>query len=342
MVDLSKYRYLNWGLWLLLLIVLHLVTMAVSLGVGDIAIKFADIPDILFQGEGMEYAVLTKLRIPRIVLGFAVGGALSLSGALLQGVYRNPLVEPYTLGISGGAALGVTIAIVFGMQMSIGAYMLPVFGFTGAVITIFLVYILSVQRRLGLNINKMLLIGIMISFIASSVMMFLMAITTKENLHSIVFWIMGSLNEPNTNLIWLTLIASIIGLGISYLYVNQLNALRLGESKAKHLGVNTASTVKVLFIVASFVTGISVSVAGIIGFVGLVIPHLSRLVVGSDYRILLVSSFLGGGLFLMLSDIVARTIIAPNELPIGVITGMLGGLVFILALSRSIKTKTSN
>ena len=180
----------------------------------------------------------------------------------------------------------------------------------------------------------MLLTGVMVSFVASSAMMFLMSISTSENLHGIIFWIMGSLDEPDTFLIWLTLLTSLIVLVLSYFFVQPLNALRLGEEKAMHLGINTNVAVRVLFILASLLAGICVAVAGVIGFVGLIIPHLLRLVFGSDYRILLISSFLFGGSFLVLSDVVARTIIAPNELPIGVITGIIGGVVFIVMMSR--------
>lgn len=330
-------KYYKWALFLIALILASLISAFVSLSVGEIDISFLDLPSIFKKGEGIEYAVLTKLRIPRIILAFAVGGALSLSGSLLQAIYRNPLVEPYTMGISGGAALGVAICIVFGFHLSIGAISLPIFGGIGAFATILIVYSMSLNKKQNLNVNRMLLIGVMISFIASSAMMFIMAISTAEELHNIIFWIMGSLNEPNTMLIGIISVSSVIALMISYINVSKLNALRLGEAKAKHLGVNTTTTIKLLFIVASLVTGISVSVVGVIGFVGLIIPHIIRFIIGSDYRILLISSFLGGGIFLCLCDILARSVISPNELPIGVITGMLGGIVFIIALSKNSK-----
>ena len=168
-------------------------------------------------------------------------------------------------------------------------------------------------------------------------MMFLMATTSSDNLHGIVFWIMGSLDEPDTGLIKLTLISSVVVLVISYLFVQPLNALRLGEEKAMHLGVNTNVVIRVMFVLASLLAGICVSVAGVIGFVGLIIPHVLRLLFGSDYRFLLIGSFLLGGIFLVLSDVVARTIISPNELPIGVITGIIGGVVFLLLMSQKRK-----
>ncbi len=161
-----------------------------------------------------------------------------------------------------------------------------------------------------------------------------MSISSADNVYSIVFWIMGSLNEPNQVLIQITLIVSMVGLAISYLFARPLNALMLGQEKATYLGINSKNTIRMLFILSSLLTGISVAVAGVIGFVGLVIPHLIRMLTGSDHRFLLIGSFLGGGIFLVLSDVVARTIIAPNELPIGVITGIAGGILFIVVLIR--------
>ncbi|MBN1768138.1 MAG: iron ABC transporter permease [Prolixibacteraceae bacterium] len=334
-------RPAKWILHIVLLMLLVMVAMLVSLSTGESKIPLKEIPSILRSGEGIEYSILTAIRLPRIILAFAIGGALSLTGAILQGIYRNPLVEPYTLGISGGAALGVAIIIVFGLHLSISSAMLPVAGFAGSIVTIFAVYFLSLKRGV-INISRMLLIGVMISFIASSGMMFLMAISSSENLHGIIFWMMGSLDEPNTMLIRIMFYSALAGLVIAYLFARPLNALRLGEEKARHLGINTNATLRILFIVASLLTGFCVAVAGIIGFVGLVIPHIMRNITGSDYRILLGSSFLGGSFFLIVSDIIARTIISPNELPIGVITGIVGGLVFIIVLARTgLKSKIS-
>lgn len=336
-----KGKYLKWGALLAALLALTIGASLVSLLSGEIKISFNELIQTLSTKTGLKYAVITQIRWPRIVLAFAVGGALSLTGAILQGIYRNPLVEPYTLGISGGAALGISITIVFGLQSSLGTLMLPLSGFTGAVIALFLVYFLSFKRG-AVNINRMLLIGVMISFVASSGMMFLMSMTTSENLQGIVFWMMGSLEEPNHMLIRIMVFSSLAGLVIAYFFARPLNALRLGEDKARHLGIHSTITIRILFVVASLLTGICVAVAGIIGFVGLIIPHMIRLIIGPDYRILLVSSFLGGSFFLILSDLLARTIISPNELPIGVITGIVGGLIFIVVLARtSFKTKIS-
>jgi iron complex transport system permease protein len=329
-------KYIGWIISLVVMLALLLVAVGIGLSIGELKIGLGDVVRLLLHGgddSNMQYQLITKIRLPRVVLGIAVGGSLSLAGVILQGIYRNPLVEPFTLGISGGASLGVATTIVLGLHLTLGSFMLPLSGFIGAFLIIFLVYTIS-SRKGTINIQNMLLTGVMISFISSSAMMFLMATTSSENLHGIIFWIMGSLDEPDTGLIKLTLFSSLLVLVISYLFVQPLNALRLGEEKALHLGINTNVVIRVLFILASLLAGICVSVAGVIGFVGLIIPHVLRLLFGSDYRFLLVGSFLLGGIFLVLSDVVARTIISPNELPIGVITGIIGGVVFILLMGR--------
>lgn len=326
-------KYIKWAGLTGVLLLLVIAASLFSLLTGEMDISISSLPGIFREKSGIEYSVLTKIRIPRIITAISVGGALSITGAILQGIYRNPLVEPYTLGISGGAALGVSIAIVFGLHLTVGSAVLPISGFAGSLATIFLVYFLSLKKG-NISINKMLLIGVMISFISSSAMMFLMSISNKDSMHSIIFWMMGSLDEPNTFLIKIVFYSSVTGLLISTFFARPLNAMRLGQEKARHLGINSEMTLRVLFIVASLLTGICVAVAGIIGFVGLVIPHIVRNTIGSDYRVLLLGSFLGGSFFLLVCDLLARTVIAPNELPIGVITGLVGGLVFILILTR--------
>ena len=289
---------------------------------------------LLAKGRGTpEYAILFEVRLPRIVLGFAVGGGLAISGVILQGMFRNPLVEPYTLGISGGAALGVCLNMVVGGPQVLGPLATPVSGFLGAVGIIFVVYTISARGR-GMRLSRLLLMGVMVSFMASSLIMLVMALTRTENLHGIIFWIMGSLEEPSSTLTKIVLFISLGGTMVSFLFAIDLNALSLGEEEAFHLGVPVERVKKTLFVIASLVTGCCVAVAGIIGFVGLVVPHLMRLLVGGDHRILLLASYISGAAFLILCDTLARVVIAPMELPVGVITGLVGGGVFIYALSR--------
>lgn len=328
-----KQKLIHWLIWISALSGILLGISIFSLCIGSASIPLNKIINLIVSGKGTtEYSILFDIRLPRIILGFAIGGALSLAGVILQGMFRNPLVEPYTLGISGGAALGVCLNIVLGLHRA-GVLTLPLSGFLGAILVILLVYSLSIRKGI-LKIQGLLLTGVMISFISSSLIMLIMAISRAEDLHGIVFWIMGSLEEPSWLLIRLALIVSIIGLIISYLFCLDLNAFSLGEEEALHLGINIERTKRLLFILASFLIGLSVSVAGIIGFVGLVVPHFVRMFVGGDHRILLIGSFLCGAGFLIFCDTLARTIIAPMELPVGVITGILGGSLFIYALTK--------
>lgn len=329
-----RTKYIRWAWVLASLILLVLLASLWSLLSGEINIPLGKLIAVMNQPDSMEYAIMTNIRIPRLVLAFSIGGSLSLIGAILQGIFRNPLVEPYTLGISGGASLGVAIMIVLGGSLAGNLLTLPIAGFAGALATILLVYFLGIRKGAG-NINRMLLIGVMISFVCSSSLMFLLSIASSEDMHSVIFWTMGSLDEPNGDLIRLVFWTSIAALAFTYLFAQPLNALRLGEKRAMHLGINAPLLIKILFVVTSLLAGLCVSVAGVIGFVGLVIPHLLRQLIGSDFRILLAGSFLGGSLFLIVCDVLARTLISPNELPVGVLTGIIGGLVFILLLSRS-------
>jgi len=324
-----------WICWLILLSVALAAAALFCLCTGPAAIPAKRIASLALEGRGSaEYSIIFDIRLPRIILGFAVGGALSLAGVMLQGMFRNPLVEPYTLGISGGAALGVSINIFLGLNKTAGVFTLPLSGFIGSLLIILLLYFLSIKKGI-LRIHGLLLTGVMISFISASFVMLIMAVSRTEDMHGIILWIMGSLQEPSWGLIKIMLFVSIAGLAAGYANWADLNALVLGEEEATHLGVDTERTKRNLFIAASLVTGCSVSVAGIIGFVGLVIPHLVRVIIGRDHRILLAASYLAGGTFLILCDTAARTIIAPVELPVGVITGILGGVLFIYALTKT-------
>ncbi|MEG0795138.1 MAG: iron ABC transporter permease [Odoribacter sp.] len=317
----------------MLFLLLAAVTL-VALCIGEVNYTPGEVLRILFgEGDDVRAEILRKLRLPRILLGLIVGGSLSLTGAILQGIFRNPLVEPYTLGISGGASVGIALVVVFSLETLWGSVTLPLAGFTGALVTIVFVYAASMNGR-SVRIQTLLLTGVMISFIASSVMMMLMSMSRTDKLQGVMFWIMGGLNETNTLLIGGLAVVAFVVLLLSCGYAPALNAMRLGVERATQLGVNAERSVKVLFFLSSILTGICVSLAGVIGFVGLIIPQLIRYIIGTDYRILLISSFLGGGIFLILCDIFARVIISPNELPIGVVTGIIGGIIFIVVMMR--------
>ncbi|MEA2012548.1 MAG: iron ABC transporter permease [Verrucomicrobiota bacterium] len=324
----------KWFLWIFILSVMLISTalFALSIGSSDVEIKLWDIPRLLFASDdSLERVILTQIRLPRVLLAIAIGGALSIAGVLLQGIFHNPLVEPYTLGISGGATLGVAFCIFLKIT-NLSIYILPLAGFVGSLSAVLIAYMMC-SRYGRLNIQNLLLIGVMISFICSSLVLLIMAIGTKQDLQSIIFWVMGSLDESKNELIGLMLFTSIGGLIVSYIFCKALNAFSLGEEDARHLGIDTEKTKKRLFILASILTGFSVSVAGVIGFIGLAIPHIARIIFGYDHRILLITSFLMGAIFLILCDTTARTI-GPTPLPVGVITGIVGGSIFVYALTK--------
>jgi iron complex transport system permease protein len=321
-------------LLVIFLVIILLFVSSFSLFVGPTNIPLKKFFEIISRGKGTtEYSILFEVRLPRIILGFAIGSTLSLVGVILQGIFRNPLVEPYTLGISGGSALGVCLNIVIGGYKKFGIISLPLSGFFGAIFVTILVYSLSIKRG-ELKTSGLLLTGVMISFISSSLLMLIMSVAKVEEVHGILFWIMGSLEEPNITLVKFVFFISIFSLIFSYLFCFDLNALLLGEEEAIHLGVNVERIKKIFFILTSLLTGTCVSVAGIIGFVGLVVPHIVRLYAGTDYRILLLSSFLLGSIFLIVCDTISRTIISPMELPVGVITGIVGGSLFIYVFTK--------
>jgi iron complex transport system permease protein len=308
--------------------------VVVAMVSGSAGIPLRKIFSIIAAGNTTpEYSILVDIRLPRIILGFAVGGALSVAGVILQGMFRNPLVEPYTLGISGGGALGAALCIILKLQNIFPAIALPASGFIGSCLVILPLYFVNMRQSI-VRMQGVLLTGVMTSFISSSLVVLILAISRTEELHSIVFWIMGSLEEPNSTLIMVASIIAVLGLCVSYILAPVLNALSLGEEEAIHLGIDTERTKKQLFILASLLTGISVSLTGIIGFVGLIVPHFVRILTGYDHRKLVVVSFLTGAGFLIFCDTIARTILSPIELPVGVITGIVGGIIFIYILSR--------
>lgn len=281
--------------------------------------------------NGVDREIFVNLRIPRLVVGFCVGGILSVSGAALQALFKNPLVEPYTLGISGGAALGVVAGMVTGLSFMLW---LPIAGFLGAFFVMTVVYLFSVYRGF-LALDKMLLIGVMISFISSSLVLFVEALVSPAKLSSIIYWMMGSLQWVSKGGLDVIVVVSFVILIITFGLSVPLNALSFGEEDALHLGIDVERTKRAVFVVASLATGLSVAFVGVIGFVGLVVPHFFRITFGRDYRLLIPLSFFGGGSFLVLCDAVARSIVSPIELPVGVITGIIGGTTFIYVLSKS-------
>lgn len=325
MVIKVRYRLMLLGFISLLLI----LSILIALATGPSSISISEI----FSHEPKSIAILFRIRLPRIILGLSAGASLSMAGVILQALFRNPLVEPYTLGLSGGASLGVALGLLLRLHYSIGNISYPLCGFAGAFTVILFLYTASLKKGV-LRLQGLLLTGVMISFICSSLLMLIMALSRLEDLHGIIYWMMGSLDETDWSLVLLSMSVSILCFFLLFFKSIELNALILGEEEAHHLGINIESLKKGLFIIASILTGVTVSITGVIGFVGLVVPHILRALTGSDHRFLIPGAFLGGGLFLLLSDTVARSIISPLELPVGVITGIAGGGLFIYILLR--------
>ncbi len=274
------------------------------------------------------------LRAGRILLALTVGGGLSVAGVILQGLMRNPLCEPYVLGISSGAALGAVIStIVLGMQSFLGLSALPVWAFLGAVAAFFVVYRISeVNGRIP--IQNLLLTGVIVGAVLSSIVVFLVSFSDKEYLHSVMWWLLGNLQIFDMKLLLSVVIIVVTAVILAALNSRELNAISLGEEEAAHLGVDIEKTKKRLFIIASIITGAAVSAAGMIGFVGLIVPHFVRLVIGANHRAVIPVSFIAGGAFLIFCDFIARMVMVPAEVPVGVITALCGGPFFLYLLRK--------
>jgi iron complex transport system permease protein len=271
--------------------------------------------------------LLLDLRLPRIILALVVGAALSTSGASFQGIFRNPLAEPYLLGVSAGAGLGATIAIVWKPLTSLGIYTLPLLAFVGAVLAAFLVYrVATIGGRTGGA--SLLLSGVAVGSTLTAIMSFLM-VATERDLHTVVVWLMGGLTTATWTKIYITL--PVVGAGFIYMMLmsRRMNLLLMGEERARELGIDSQRTRRNLMVVAALTTAAAVSFSGLIGFIGLMVPHIMRLLVGPDHRRLLPAAALSGAFLLLAADTVARTAMAPAEIPVGIITAAAGGPFFL-------------
>ena len=299
--------------------------------IGGSELKFSKAIYYLFHpgSSGIERDIIWQIRFPRIILGLLVGAGLASCGAVFQGLLRNPLAEPYTLGVSGGAALGVSLGII----LRISGFYLPFLAFAGSALSIFLVYAIASRKRFS---NPVLILGgVILNFLFSSLVFLIFSISKAEDVHGIVLWLMGDLSSTQVSLIKIIPFFIIPAIGLLIIFSRDLNILTLGEEKATHLGVNSRRVKKILFITASCITGACVAASGIIGFVGLIIPHFMRKIVGVDHRLLIPASCIAGATFLILCDALARIIIRPMELPVGVITGLFGGIFFLSFLLKS-------
>jgi iron complex transport system permease protein len=288
-------------------------------------------------GTESERAIVLSLRFPRAISAGLVGAGLSVSGVIFQALLRNPLADPYILGVSSGAAVGAIVAMVIGLStLSFG---LPLASFLGALMAVIMVF--QFGRQDGkIHPNTLLLAGVVIGSFLSAVIMFFISISQKEELHTIIFWLMGDFSFSSTRAIRVIFPYLLFGILFLYFRARQFNLLLTGEESAVQLGVNVERLRLISYVFASLITAASVYVCGLIGFVGLIIPHSARLIFGPDHRLLIPSSALAGASFLIVSDMLARTLFAPVELPVGVITAAFGGPFFIYLLKTRKGVKT--
>ncbi len=315
---------------LLFLFSLLFVTVFSALLVGSQSITALELFKILFGSSGNQVAdsIIFDIRLPRVALALAVGGGLSVAGAVFQATLMNPLAEPYILGISSGGAFGAVLSFLLGLSF----FSTQLFAFAGALSVVFIVFVLG--KRFGeLEPHTLLLSGVMVGAFLSAVIL-VMVTLLNESLRSAVFWLMGSLSGANgANVYYVLLISIAISFFLS-INSNKYNILSLGSESASTLGLETNRLKNATYISASLLTGAVVSVSGIIGFIGLIVPHFCRMIFGIDNRIVVPSSFFIGAIFLIIADTVARTIISPAELPVGAITAILGVPAFIYILRR--------
>lgn len=330
------------GRRILLLAVLPLAAAAViigAVGIGAVGVPAREVVGIIW-GElsgsltgpaAPAETIILQVRLPRILLGFLIGASLSVAGTAFQGLLRNPLADPYTIGVSSGAAVGATAALLFFPGAASG-FIIPLCGFAGALLALFTVYSLgSVGGRLP--VVTVLLAGVVVSSFLSAVISLGM-LFAGEQMRNIFFWLAGGLGQKGWSLLTLVIPYFTIGLAVLLYLARDLNLILLGEEDALSLGVEVERTKRWVLIAASLITAGAVSVSGMIGFVGLIVPHAMRILVGPDHRYLFPASLFGGGIFLVAADTFARTIISPAEIPVGIVTAFLGAPFFIYLLRR--------
>ena len=317
-------------LFLIALAVLALASGALALAVGSVRVPLAEVFATLLGNGSNE--VVRSLRLPRALSGFACGGLLALSGALLQVLLRNPLADPYVLGVSGGASVGALLAMLFGFA----AAGINGLAFAGALTAMLVVFGLS-RGDGSWTQTRLLLTGVIVAAGCGAVVALLLSIAPDQQLRGMLFWLMGDLSQTGQPELMLAALALLVLLSLPF--ARELNQLARGADVALTLGVPVARLRFGVYLVASLATAVAVTQAGSIGFVGLIVPHLVRLAVGNDQRLLLPASVLAGGTLLVLADTLARSVIAPQQLPVGVLTALIGVPAFLLLLARDARTK---
>lgn len=277
--------------------------------------------------------IIFEVRLPRIILAVLTGSLLSMAGAVYQAIFQNPMADPYVIGISSGAAFGATIAIIFlPPMMLLGNSIVSLAAFLSAILTSILVYFISKTKR-GVDTFSLLLTGVVISTVLSSFIS-LMMLAHQDEAMKIMTWTMGSFNAKSWNHVITILVPTVVGIFFTIYHGKDLNVLVMGEEEAMTMGLDTKRLKRNMLLICALLTSIAVSVSGIIGFVGLIVPHFIRLIFGSEHKFLLKASFVFGAIFMLLSDTIARSLIDGFEVPVGIITSLIGGPLFLILLVR--------
>jgi len=308
--------------------------MYLGISVGSTGSNFGDSIRFLFTGKGtgsVSEAIILQIRLPRVMLAALVGAALSLGGLVFQALLRNSLAEPYILGISGGSAIGAIFGIILGFSYFPGV---SIMAFTGSLTTLLLLLVMSSGQTLFKK-DSLLLSGVMVNAFCSAVIMFLISMTRDARLHNIIFWLMGDLSSADIGKVGILAAALFPCFILLFWLSNIMNLLLMGRDMAQTMGVNIKIVTLTLLAVTSFMISATVSYCGLIGFVGLVIPHLFRIILGSDHRILVPACVLGGGAYMVVCDLLAKILPSQGEMPAGVITALIGAPLFIYLLKRS-------
>lgn len=334
----ARRNYLPAAPTIVALCLLVLLSLLLAISVGAVSLPVFDTLAVLlgFNSGNQIETIVMQIRLPRALLAAFVGALLGISGAATQGLFRNPLADPSLIGVTGGAVLGASLAIVLGGSHLVGVAGLSMvaFGaFVGGALAVIVVYRLA-TNALGTSVATMLLAGIAITALASSFSSFLEFIASNEMLRRISLWKMGGLDGANASRVYIAAFVCAATLYLLPRYAQALNALLLGESEARHLGIDVAHVKRSLIMLVAAAVGVSVALAGTISFVGLVVPHIMRLLIGPDHRYLLWASALAGAILLPLADTFARVILAPTELPVGMITALIGAPFFIILLRQ--------
>jgi iron complex transport system permease protein len=336
-VTLNLRQNVTRLIWIsLILLVVLLIAFSLGLSIGPTQSGIRSAFSALFssaESDSVLYSIVWRIRFPRVLLAAIVGATLSLGGLVFQALLRNPLAEPFILGISGGSAIGAIIGILLGLSRFPG---ICITSFLGSLGTLALILVMSTGKSI-LRKDALLLSGVMVNAFCSAIIMFLVSITQDARLHNIIFWLMGDLSAadlPQVVILGIILIPCFI---MVFLFSHAMNLLMLGKEMALTMGINIKAVTLTLLIVTSFMVSVTVSFSGLVGFVGLVIPHLLRLVLGPDHRSLVPACLFGGAAYLVLCDLLARTLPQQGEMPAGVITALIGAPLFIILLKKSRK-----